>query len=87
MNTRALCATVAIAVVTLISTAHADTLNVPAKPYRYGMPMDVKRVIALEEPHPADCEVVRAKLTYLDHAGVVRAVTYVKMSDACEVLN
>jgi hypothetical protein len=87
MNTRTLFASAAVAFVALTSNAFADTPNVPAKPYRYGMPIDVAKVISLEEPRSADCEVVNAKLTYLDDSGNVKAFTYFKMAQACEEQN
>lgn len=84
MNTRTLFASAAVALVVLTHNAFADTPNVPAKPYRYGMPIHVAKVISLEEPRSADCEVVSAKLTYLDTSGNVEAFTYFKMAQACE---
>ncbi|MHC8286181.1 DUF2790 domain-containing protein [Pseudomonas sp. XS1P51] len=87
MNTHALLASAAFAVAALIGNAQADTPNVTAQPYHYGMPIDVVKVIAIEEPHPADCEIVKAKLTYLNSAGVVQAITYAKLDQACEEQN
>ena len=35
------------------------------------------------EPHPLTCELVEAKMTYVDSQGRTRAVSYIKQSDAC----
>lgn len=87
MNIRTLLATTTLTLAALTGYAQADTSNVPAKPYHYGMPIDVAKVISLEEPPSADCEVVNAKLTYLDSSGNVEAFTYFKMAQACEEQN
>ena len=87
MNTRHLFTAAAFAFAALASAAQADTPNVVAQPYHYGMPVDVVKVIAIEEPHPADCEIISATLTYLNSAGVIKAMTYAKMAQACEAQN
>ncbi|QQO01291.1 DUF2790 domain-containing protein [Pseudomonas sp. SW-3] len=87
MNIRTLLATTTLTIAAFTGYAQADTPDVPAKPYHYGMPIHVAKVISLEEPRSADCEVVNAKLTYLDDSGNVEAFTYFKMAQACEEQN
>ncbi|WP_052659154.1 DUF2790 domain-containing protein [Pseudomonas sp. LFM046] len=54
-----------------------------AEPYRYGMPLDVARVISIDEPNPLTCETIQAKMTYVDANGDQKSVTYLKESSAC----
>ncbi|WP_271410340.1 DUF2790 domain-containing protein [Pseudomonas sp. Q1-7] len=56
----------------------ADTV-----PYRYGMPLDIARVISIDEPNPLTCETIQAKMTYVDTSGEKKSVTYLKESSAC----
>ncbi|MBT8769383.1 DUF2790 domain-containing protein [Metapseudomonas boanensis] len=51
--------------------------------YEYGMPLDVARVISIDEPNPLSCETVQAKMTYVDSKGEQKSVTYLKQSSAC----
>ncbi|WP_394560854.1 DUF2790 domain-containing protein [Aquipseudomonas alcaligenes] len=55
----------------------------PASEYRYGQALDVKEVISLQEADARYCEVVEARMVYLDSAGAVQAVTYLKQADNC----
>ncbi|MDH4582737.1 DUF2790 domain-containing protein [Pseudomonas sp. BN415] len=52
-------------------------------PYRYGMPLDVARVISIDEPNSLICETIQAKMTYVDSNGEEKSVTYLKESSAC----
>lgn len=54
-----------------------------AVPYSYGMPLDIARVISIDEPHPLTCETIQAKMTYVDTTGEKKSVTYLKQSSAC----
>ncbi|AOE82994.1 DUF2790 domain-containing protein [Pseudomonas sp. TCU-HL1] len=56
----------------------ADALS-----YSYGMPLDVARVISIDEPSPLTCETIQAKMTYVDSKGEEKSVTYLKASSAC----
>ena len=47
------------------------------------MHLDVAQVVSIDEPHPLTCELVEAKMTYVDSQGQTRAVSYIKQSDAC----
>lgn len=54
----------------------------PMQHYVYGMPLDIDRVISIEEP--ADiCGVVTARMTYEDSHGVLRVLDYSKWSRSC----
>lgn len=52
-------------------------------PYRYGMPMNIKKVIAMKEPQTNECKVIEATIKFVDKAGEVQHVSYSKMSEAC----
>lgn len=54
-----------------------------AVPYTYGMPLDVARVISIDEPNSLTCETIQAKMTYVDSQGEEKSVTYLKESSAC----
>jgi hypothetical protein len=54
-----------------------------AIPYSYGMPLDVARVISIDEPSSFTCETIQAKMTYVDSNGEEKSVTYLKESSAC----
>ncbi|AWY39263.1 DUF2790 domain-containing protein [Pseudomonas putida] len=62
-----------------------DTDASPAIPtYHYGMPLHVGKVIALTEPDTLDCEVVTAKMQYIDdQTGKPAELAYRKLSYAC----
>lgn len=73
-----LAGSLALAVVS--GLAHADSKPVP---YRYGMPMDIEKVIAMNEPQTDECKVIKADIKFLDKAGEEQHVSYKKLSDAC----
>ncbi|MCP8466449.1 DUF2790 domain-containing protein [Pseudomonas sp. ZM23] len=50
--------------------------------YRYGMPLDVARVISIEQPNER-CEVSLATMTYADSQGQVHAVRYLRQTQMC----
>ncbi|MCQ6255140.1 DUF2790 domain-containing protein [Pseudomonas sp. Q11] len=58
-----------------------EKADVPA--YEYGMPLDIARVIRIEEPKSRVCEVVRAKMTYVNTQGVTERVSFLKQSEVC----
>ncbi|BCG22723.1 hypothetical protein TUM18999_09140 [Pseudomonas tohonis] len=76
------CGATALLFVTLASAAHAEGAA-RAEPFVYGMHLDVAQVVSIDEPHPLTCELVEAKMTYVDSQGQTRAVSYIKQSDAC----
>lgn len=65
---------------TVSAMAQAESKPVP---YRYGMPMDIQKVIAMTEPDTRECKVIKAEIKFLDGAGEVQHVSYKKLSEAC----
>lgn len=63
----------------LASAAQAQTTTV----YQYGMPLDVARVVQLDEPATEVCDVVKAYMTYVDSAGRQHTVQYLKLAKVC----
>ncbi|MGE4407522.1 DUF2790 domain-containing protein [Pseudomonas sp.] len=51
-------------------------------PYRYGDRLDIAQVVSLEVP-AGGCEVVEAKLTYVDSNGETRETTYLRQGTDC----
>ncbi|UZE14979.1 DUF2790 domain-containing protein [Pseudomonas sp. B21-053] len=89
MNIRTLLITIAVACTAFAGVAQAaDTSTSQAVPYKYGMPLNVGKVIALTEPSTLDCKVVKADMKYIDSAtGKPSEITYRKLSDACSYQN
>lgn len=51
-------------------------------PYRYGMPMDVAKVISITpDSTAADCEVGTSHMVYVDHQGETHEVAYKEMGN------
>lgn len=80
MNTKTLLIGLTLALAAVSGVAQADLKPVP---YRYGMPMDVQKVISMNEPMTNECKVIKADIKFLDKAGVEQYVSYKKLSDAC----
>ncbi|WLH92726.1 DUF2790 domain-containing protein [Pseudomonas sp. FP453] len=80
MNTQTLLIGLTLALAAVSGVAQADSKPVP---YRYGMPMDVQKVISMNEPQTSECKVVKADIKFLDKAGVEQYVSYKKLSEAC----
>lgn len=76
------CGATALLFVTIASGAHA-TESAQVEPFVYGMHLDVAKVVSIDEPHPLTCQIIEAKMTYIDSQGQARAVSYTKQSDAC----
>lgn len=68
----------AIPAVLLSCTAFADEAPV----YHYGMPLDVAKVISIEQPNER-CEVSHATMTYLDSQGQQHSVKYLRQTLRC----
>ncbi|WP_460095117.1 DUF2790 domain-containing protein [Pseudomonas sp. H2_E02] len=51
--------------------------------YEYGMPLDIARVIHIEAATSPACEVVPAKMTYLNTQGVKKHVSFLQLAEAC----
>ena len=83
MNTCALVAAASLlGLIGFTGLAQADDTPEPT-PYHYGMPLEIKKVLSLTEPSTPYCEVITARMVYVDKAGQTRDVSYRKLSDAC----
>lgn len=51
--------------------------------YQYGAPLHVAKVIRIEEPAPPTCEVVRAKMTFVNTQGATEQIGFLKQAEAC----
>jgi hypothetical protein len=70
------------------STSFAEASNkIPTSDYTYGAKLDIARIVSMEEPDTRTCEVVEAKMTYVNSQGIVNAVTYKKLSEVCASSN
>lgn len=89
MNTRVLLVSSALVCATFSGFAVAQTTSVDSVPsYHYGMPLHIGKVIALTEPTTLDCEVITARMTYIDEqSGKPAELAYRKLSDACSYQN
>ncbi|WP_448650976.1 DUF2790 domain-containing protein [Pseudomonas fluorescens] len=69
--------------------AQADTQQPATKPvpYQYGMPLNIDKVIAMNETQTNDCKVINADIKFIDKAGKIEDVGYRKMSEACDFQN
>lgn len=68
----------AVPAVLLSLSAFADEAPV----YQYGMPLDVAKVLRIEQPNQR-CEVSLATMTYLDSQGQVHSVRYLRQTARC----
>lgn len=64
------------------SAVHAAE-GVTPEPYRYGMHLDIRKVVALHEEASVLCQVVDAHMEYLDSNGQLRSLAYRKLADTC----
>lgn len=53
--------------------------------YQYGMRLDIAKVLSTDIAHSAQCEVVEAKMAYLNSAGGVQVLRYLTLSSACSL--
>lgn len=88
MNIRLSLLTAALACTAFTGLAQAnDTTPSNAVPYKYGMPLQVAKVVALTEPPTPECKVITADMKYIDNNGRPEEITYRKLSDACQLQN
>ncbi|WP_455827541.1 DUF2790 domain-containing protein [Pseudomonas graminis] len=89
MKLRTFMLTGALALAAVSGLAQADTQQTAVKPvpYQYGMPMNIAKVLAMNETPTNDCKVIKADIRFLDKAGKVQDVSYRKMSEACDFQN
>ncbi|GLZ88078.1 topoisomerase II [Metapseudomonas resinovorans] len=57
--------------------------SVKPEPYRYGTHLDVSKVVSLREAPSVLCQVVDARMDYLDSKGKLHSLEYRKHSNAC----
>ncbi|MGY2291708.1 DUF2790 domain-containing protein [Pseudomonas sp. SDO528_S397] len=86
MKLRTLLLGSALALTAVTGIAQADTAPVVV-PYHYGLPLDIAKVLAMNETQTNECKVIKADIKFLDKAGNVQDVSYHKMSDACDFQN
>lgn len=68
----------------LLSGAAQATQAPTPVDYRYGMPLDIAKVLDMREPATDyQCKVVVATMTYLDSRGQEHALNYRKLSTEC----
>ncbi|NWA43165.1 DUF2790 domain-containing protein [Pseudomonas reactans] len=79
----------ALALAAVSGLAQADEQGAAVKPvpYHYGMPMNIAKVLAMNETQTDECKVIKADIKFLDKAGKVEDVSYRKMSEACDFQN
>ncbi|MNP56874.1 hypothetical protein D3C76_1516360 [compost metagenome] len=51
------------------------------------MNLDVAEVIAMDEPDPAECQVVEAYMTYSTTEGSLHRISYRKFAQSCNSQN
>ncbi|MEK0364387.1 DUF2790 domain-containing protein [Pseudomonas sp. CBC3] len=51
-------------------------------PYQYGDKLDIAEIISMEVPN-GGCEVVEAKMTYLDSKGETQVMSYLRQGADC----
>ena len=89
MNTHLplLTAALAFTAFTGLAQANDSTTSSNPVPYKYGMPLQVAKVVALTEPATQECKVITADMKYIDNNGSPEEISYRKLSDACQLQN
>ncbi|MBC2383249.1 DUF2790 domain-containing protein [Pseudomonas sp. WS 5106] len=77
----------ALAAISGLAQADSQQTNIKPVPYQYGMPMNIAKVISMNEAQTNDCKVINADIKFVDKAGKVEDVSYRKMSEACDFQN
>ncbi|MFN3358191.1 MAG: DUF2790 domain-containing protein [Pseudomonas sp.] len=85
MKLRTLMSAGVLALAAVAGLAQADDQK--PVPYEYGMPLQIKHVIAMNETPTTDCKVIDAEIKFVDKAGKIEDVGYRKLSDACTLQN
>lgn len=67
----------------LLITKPSAATTVEAVPYRYGMKLDIDRVLSIQEPQEMTCDVVTATMIYEDSNETRRALSYLKVPSSC----
>ena len=87
LRTLMLGAALALAAVSGLAQADDQTAAVKPVPYHDGLPMNIDKVLAMNETPTNECKVIKADIKFLDKAGKVEDVSYRKMSEACDFQN
>ncbi|MEX5545764.1 DUF2790 domain-containing protein [Pseudomonas pergaminensis] len=87
LRTLMLGATLALAAASGLAQADDQTAAVKPVPYHYGLPMNIDKVLAMNETPTDECKVIKADIKFLDKTGKVEDVSYRKMSEACDFQN
>lgn len=68
--------------------AQADNIGATQPvPYHYGMPLHIAKVTAMTEQPSHVCKVVTADMKFIDTAGKPAEISYLKLSDSCNLNN
>lgn len=57
--------------------------SIPVERYRYDMQLDVQKVLSTHEESSSRCQVVDARMDYLDSQGQKRSLAYRRLSSSC----
>jgi hypothetical protein len=52
------------------------------KPYQYGDKLDIAKVVSMDVP-AGGCEIVQARMTYVDSKGETHETTYLRQGPDC----
>jgi len=68
---------------TALSSGLLPTLAHAGQTYTYGSHLDIKKVLSLSEAPSLTCDVVDARMTYLDSQGQTQVLEYSKLAETC----
>lgn len=55
----------------------------PATTYKYGLKLDVAKVLSISKPKTHTCKPVDHLMKYIDSAGTIQTLKFKALSDAC----
>jgi hypothetical protein len=69
------------------SSSFASPTRQPAdtRAYQYGMRLDIAKVLSTDISHSTQCQVVEAKMAYLNSKGGVEILRYLTLSSVCSL--
>ncbi|MCY1305180.1 hypothetical protein D9M68_825340 [compost metagenome] len=67
----------------LVSLAVQAAESSTPERYHYGMQLDIKKVVSVHEESSVLCQVVDARMDYLDSNGRLHSLEYRKHAEAC----
>lgn len=83
MNFKTLPATCLVTVLSAGAVPAMAQEKIASQTYTYGTQLDINRVISVTEDSSGTCDVVSARMIYLDSMGDKRALTYSKLAENC----